>query len=409
MEATERRRETRLRFGSDEEYAWGWLIDHPQEAQALFARHHGTSPLCLCTPDGVPIHITRGSSHLFLARNPNTGHRHAWYCRFYSDADNEWAVAREGVQAEAVDDRVAVNTPGLVPPAAPSAVAPTAPPAINDDAVIDASCFPLGGNQPADMSAAGAALENLLARLWQMARFHRYTPAMAGKRGYWTVHRHLPLVAAELLLPNGQASLASMLFMPAPYRGREHRDEHHETVTRSLWEAERAAGGAFLVSGEVRDVVATEYGYALHLKHLPYKDLTLFLSRQVAERDIPGMLDTTTPAAGRRWVMASVARSGRGNLRALAVGMLQSTEDLIPIAGDAEMALADALVRAGRRFARLTPNDTGSTFLLFDAGAERGMPLKIVAAHSGRGWEWAYPDEPLPALPPFTTREDIAR
>lgn len=390
MEAIDRRRQVRLRFG-EEVFEWGWLTDHPDQAQALFARHHGATPACLCVTPEIPIHITKGSRHFFLGRNPNTGSRHAWFCRFHTEPSNEWAVAGDEE---------------------PAAEAEQADPDVDPSLVL--GDFPIGKHAPADPESSGPALRTLLERIWAIARFNRWTPSMAGKRGYWTVERYAPLAATELTLPFAEgASVASLLLVPPPFRGAQHSHEHLQTLESRLRTVETGAnGGAFLVLGEIRAVSQTPYGHAVALKHTPYRDLQLYVSSAVAARDLSHLLDPDAlrrREGGRYWLLGSVARSQKGNLNLLAAGVMRTTEELLPVDTDAAAAVVERLVQDGRRFARtlaLGADGRPPVTLLLDAAHGRTVPLRVVENPTGKpGWEWCPEQTEMPAIPPPTPGE----
>jgi hypothetical protein len=203
-------------------------------------------------------------------------------------------------------------------------------------------------------------------------------------------------------------TVASLLFVPPPFRGAQQSHEHLQALESRLRAVEAAAnGGAFLVLGEIRAVSRTPYGYAVALKHTPYRDLQLYVSAAIAERDLGDLLDPDAlrrREGGRYWMLGSVARSQKGNLNLLAAGVMRTTEELLPVDSDAAAAIVERLVQGGRRFARtmmLGAEARSPVTLLLDTAPGRSVPLRIVASPTGKpGWEWCPAQDDMPAIPP---------
>ena len=178
-------------------------VDDPRLSAALTAAH-GTKlrPLCTCRSAGVPMYVARSGDHYIIKRMPNSGSQHHLDCDSY-EPPGELSGLGE-VSGSAIQEDIESGLTALK---------------------LDFSLSKAGGRkspvasgiEPESVRTDGAklTLRGALHYLWDEAGLSRWSPAMAGKRSWFVVRKHL-LQAAENKTTKG-AALGSLLFIPETF------------------------------------------------------------------------------------------------------------------------------------------------------------------------------------------------
>lgn len=253
------------------------------------------------------------------------------------------------------------------------------------------------------------------------AGFHRWSPAMEGKRSAAVLCKYLTAAARDMvvagvpLAPRMRVVQPSGLAVPsvdiptAPGAGVRQCASH-------------SMRARMLVIGEVQRSQEVGEALMLWLSRLPGE--SLFLEPAVW-RAVPADLRSMLLSAGRQalspvrpWV-AALVRQGSGSQQCVdAIAVVPMTATWIPVAELHALPLVDALVAQHRRFAVVLPTDSSRAdrlpaIWLLDAGP-KAVPLRLAhaaAAHATqhmkqgaptaqpwRYWIWQV-DSPMPPLP----------
>jgi hypothetical protein len=107
-------------------------------------------------------------------------------------------------------------------------------------------------------------LRGTLHYLWEQAGFHKWSPAMSGKRNWYVIRKFL-LQAAQAKFAKGQA-LNDLLYIPEPF-SLEHKDEIVQRRTALMAKLAAAAKNRshslMMLIAEVKEISAARYGYKL--------------------------------------------------------------------------------------------------------------------------------------------------
>lgn len=387
--------------------------DAAQWQQLLQQVHQSRErPLCLCRPAGVAMYVAC-HRHYGLKRLPGTGRLHHPSCPSHEAA----AVPLESTVASAAAP-CAAGKPRRVPPALELAL---------DFAWITrgtgARSLEHRGTRGESAGNGGPrmSLRELLMLLLVRAGFHRWSPAMEGKRSASVLCKYLTTAAWDLvvngapLAPRMRVVQPSGLAVPlidiptGPGPG----------VRQSASHSMRAR---MLVIGEVLRSERTGESLLLWLNRLRGESLLL---EPATWQTVPADLRSMLLSAGRQalspvrpWV-AALVRQGSGSQQCVdAIAVVPMTATWIPVAELHALPLVDALVAQHRRFAVVLPTDRCRAdklpaIWLLDAGP-KAVPLRLAhaaAAHETQhmeqgaavarpwpSWIW-HVDRPMPPLP----------
>lgn len=393
---------------------FGRVVDDATPAfEAALSSAYGRlpRPLCLCRVPGVEMYIAKVGRQFIIKRMPDSGYKHAPSC------------------------------PSFDPPASLSGFGDLAGGAIHTDALSGITTlkvdFPLsrgasgkteaklGGSKKTEQLEAQSAgsrlgLHGLLHYLWSEAGFHRWSPAMAGKRNWFVLRKYLMLAAGDKVV-RGQ-TLASMLFIPESF------DLEHKKAIALRREALFAhfSGGEgarplMLVLAEVKELRAARFGSKLLCKHLPdvpfhlREDIAAQVSKRFAA--MMGMWNTMEDLHLMVFGTCSVNGVGVPSMEAMTLTLVN--EQWLPVETPYDKTLVDTLVRARRRFdkglryqlasdvpvAAAVLTDCPDPVAMYVVTPQADEAYRSAISTLGRDsdfarWIWSCLDGEMPPLPP---------
>lgn len=361
-------------------------------------------PRCMCLVDGVEMYVARLGDRFIVKRMPDTGSRHAPDC------------------------------PSYEPPAEFSGLGQVLGSAITEDPVTGETKlkldFPLtkisgrsmmlpSGGDGGSVATDGTklSLRGLLHYLWDQAELTRWQPGFAGKRSWATVRKHL-MQAAEHKIARGQA-LQSRLYIPEVFTV-EQRDAINARRL-AQWARAAVSPGAsqplMLVVAEVKEFVASRYGYKAMVKHIP--DQAFAIDEQLyfrLGRHFETELGLWGTSDSLRMVMISTFKvSAAGLPTILELSLMPVTNQWLPVESVFELQLFDALVREGRSFIRglryglaggqafacATLTDTGSAPrpLCILSDRDHDTSASFIPEALPSAWVWWTQSDQMPPLP----------
>jgi hypothetical protein len=316
--------------------------DDPRLAAALAASHGSKlRPLCMCQSEGVPMYVARSGDRYIIKRMPNSGNQHDMDCDSYEPPAELSGLGE--VSGSAIQEDVESGLTALK---------------------LDFSLSKTGGRkapvasgiEPESVRTDGAklTLRGALHYLWDEAGLSRWTPAMAGKRSWFIVRKHL-LQAAENKTTKG-AALGSLLFIPEAFSV-ERKDELLQRRTARLAALSAPADGArklMVLVGEVKLVEPSRYGHKLVIKHLP--DVPFMLAEDLHKRMLKRFgNDIALWDSDESTHLVAVATFGIGPTGIASIeemALVVTSANWIPVEHVHDLQLVHMLTHAGRRFAK---------------------------------------------------------
>jgi hypothetical protein len=338
--------------------------DHPDfQAMAAAAHRQHIRPLCLCKAAGLEMYVACIGDRYILKRMPETGNQHALTCSSYEPPAGLSGLGEVQNAIRANYDDAGTTTLRLGFSLSRRQMA-----APRKD-------VPRLTNTGADQvrsDGARLSLRALLHYLWREAGLHRWVPAMAGKRSWYVIRKHL-LKAAESNFVGGRR-LADMLYIPEPFI----LEEKDAIAARRLAQFERlrhmrgADTSLFIVVGEVKEIGEARFGKRIVFKHLPdcafmlRSDIAARLERKfMQERELWNMFDDLHLVACGT---ASIGQSGIPAIEELTL-MLASAQWL-PFENSYEKIVVERLVAHNRRFEKC---------LRFNLAADKALATAVLS------------------------------
>lgn len=381
-----------------------FLIDstiwHPGDAgfqQALqTAYENDVRPRCLCTPDGVPMYVSRHGTWL-AKRMPLTGQAHDAGCPSFevplanSGLGIYWGKA---VQASSLGLALKLSF------------------GLRERATSASFANSVQERTPAKRdSVRGLGLRGLTHLLFEQAGLNRWSPAMAGKRHQGVIHKYL-MAAGQGCWVAGEC-LGDRLLVPEPFDVQTLRE-----VAQRRTDKLRALGrDRVLVCGEIKTVEAVGERVRVWVKHWP--DWPLWASAhlwQRVERSHRSIIEAQETSESLRLVLTALLQPLReGCYQVHSVALMLTTRQWVPLHRAFEESLIDRLVEDGRRFIKPLRYDLGEaalpTALLLDAGpepvalhllspfmSERERTQQLKVLEGSKAWVW-HTTQPWPGLP----------
>lgn len=296
-------------------------------------------PQCLCTSGGVEMYVARSGDKYVLKRMPNSGAEHYPTCSSY-DPPAELSGLGEvlgsaiNIQPDDGSTRLALGF------ALTRSAGRAAPTASNNESMS------------AHTDGTKLTLRGLLHYLWDEAGFTRWSPAMAGKRNWHVIRRHVLHAAADKAAKGNP--LADSLYVPEVFT----LDHKNELAARRTASITRIAGPSkgrhklMLVVAEVKDIAPSRFGHKIVFKHVP--DCP-FMVPDDLHRRLQKAFDIELAlweAIEHTHLMAigtfAVTTSGIPTLEQLALMVV--TDSWIPFESVFDKTLIDAFIAKGRPF-----------------------------------------------------------
>lgn len=319
-------------FGLGDEYA-----------PTLLASAHSRKqrPVCLCTRPPVAMYVAKVGTRHVLKRMPGTGSQHAPACDSYEpppELSGLGELAGAAIQ-EDIDKGVTHLRFGFGLSKQPGRVAPAPSGAEADSVKSDGKKL---------------TLRATLHYLWDQAGFHRWTPAMRGRRS-WPVIRKYLCQAAQDKRAKG-ADLDELLFVPEAFRLEDKLaiDQRRAVKLAPLAVAGSGTRKLMILVGEVKEVRDGRFGKKLVVKHLP--DYPFMLDMKLFQR-----LEKRFAAELALWdgmgdshliVIATFGVNTVGVATVEEAALMVVNEQWVPFENDSEHRLLQALVQQDRSFVK---------------------------------------------------------
>ena len=233
------------------------------------AYKHKVRPLCLCSPDKPEMYIARINNVYFLKKMPNSGCRHSLSCTLFdmpSELSGRGSLDNQAIKTSGSETDLKVDfsfTKKNIAHVA-SSITP------NDKTDIKAESPRLG-------------IRALLHYLYEEAGLNKWYPAMAGKRNWFIIRKHL--LAAAQGKQAKKNDLHDILLIPEPFkseRAEELKANRSNFLNRFKEGETNKASPMGLLVGEVKSIEPSRYGYKMVIKHMPEKPI--FLSESVHKK-----------------------------------------------------------------------------------------------------------------------------
>ncbi|MFM0265978.1 DUF1173 domain-containing protein [Paraburkholderia sediminicola] len=312
------------------------------DLKAYLADAHGEKirPLCMCTPIGVPMYVSKVGEHYVIKRMPNTGGIHAPDCASYEPPAELSGLGE--VKGEAIRENIEDGITTLKLDFSLSKTGTRAAPAPSGEAA-----------DAVRTDGAKLTLRGTLHYLWEEAGLNRWYPAMMGKRSWYIVRKYV-LQAAAGKVSRGEP-LGRWLYVPESFSA-----EHAAGITqrRIAHMAELAASKKtrklMIAIGEVKEIAESRYGFKIVAKHLP--DFPFMLSddlhRRLQKRFVNELALWDSIEDSRLVFIATfgLMSTGIASIETLAVMVVSA--NWIPFEHAYDKLMLDALTAHKRRFVK---------------------------------------------------------
>lgn len=373
------------------------------------AKRHGVRPVCLCREPGQPMYIASVSGRLTLKRMPNSGGNHAPSCDSYeppAELSGLGQVLGSAIQENPEDGMTALKL-GFSLTKTSGRAAPVLSATESDSVKTDGTKLTLRGT---------------LHYLWDQAGFNRWSPAMAGRRSWYTVRKYL-LQAADGKTTKG-SKLSELLYVPEPFSA-EHKDEIAQRrmafFSRATGRGANGSRSLLVAIGEVKEIASARFGHKIIFKHVP--DAHFMLNEDLHKRLVKRFeLELGLVGAVDGAHLIAIASFGVGDAGVASIeeiALMPVTENWIPFETNYDKLLIDKMTGADRRFVKglrynlasdrplacMVASDTGpmptAMYISTANGADSyHQALETLMTGSAmRSWIWRANEGEMPALP----------
>jgi hypothetical protein len=365
-------------------------------------------PLCMCRRKGVEMYVARAGERYVIKRMPDSGSSHQLECPSYEspfELSGIGEVMGTAIRTNPSDGTTALKFDFSMSRKGASGRAPA------------------GSGQTADQVRSDGAkltLRSVLHFLWSEAGFNKWFPAMAGKRSWFVIRKHLLAAAQDKVVKS--SALCDLMYMPESFT-LENKDAIQRRRVALFKKAVDSSGNAkqfMLLVAEVKEIGDARFGKKLIIKHAP--DCAFLLCDDLAKRlssRFAQELEMWTAMDDIRLVVIgtfSVSANGIPTMEALSLMLV--TDQWIPIEDSSDKTLVDRLSKEKRHFEKglrynLAPEKVIASAILVDTPAP--VALYVVPANvpvnydveldrlqrdSGlASWTWNPSTDTMPDLP----------
>ena len=370
-------------------------------------------PVCCCTHPPIEMYIAKVYDRYIVKRMPNTGNQHSPDCDSYEPPPELSGLGE--VMGSAIKENA---EKGLV------------------ELRCDFSMTKIAGRKPmlairedehdsVKSDGKRLTLRSLLQFLWESAGFHKWSPAMEGKRSWGVVRKHL-LASAEDKVLKGMP-LTERLYIPEAFTIEKKQGiVQRRSAQLSKIASQSGPRQLMVLVGEVKEIVPARYGHKIGVKHVPDFAFLLdeemhkaLLKRFEAEIDLWRGLDDV-----RLMVIATFSTGGSASYATLEeVSLMMTTRSWIPIDNVNDKEIIDRLTVAGRRFMKglrynlplskpmasavVTDTFPPTAMYVLPADADEGyLPTiqQLIEESNLASWLWDTNDFEPPELPPASQK-----
>lgn len=299
-------------------------------------------PTCPCRQPGQPMYIAKINGWFVVKRMPGTGGLHDPTCDHYEPPPELSGLGE--VMGTAIKENA-------------------------DEGVTELkfafSLAKVSGRKAAAASGAESdtvktegnklSLRALLHYLFDESGFNRWSPAMAGKRKWGVIQKHLYAAAANKVVKGG--ALAERLFIPETFV-LEKKDQITQRrmalVSKMAGSSHSGSQDLLVVIGEVKEITKARFGHKIIVKHLP--ELPLILNDDIHNRLLKRFaieLDLSNGIEDAHLMMIGTAGVSQSGVVIMdEVALMVTTGNWIPIEHIFDKQLIEALTAANRRFTK---------------------------------------------------------
>ncbi len=326
----------------------------------------------MCLPGGVEMVVARLAHQFILKRMPQTGARHRASCISYEPPQDATGLG------ELLGDAVVELDTGGVDVRVNFPLTRTS----GKSGVRQASVEP----SVVKPTNASVSLKALLHLLFSRAGFDRWSPAMAGKRNQWVIHKYL-MQAANGIFVKGQA-LSDRLYVPELFSQTTRVESSRRRREKlSVLYPHDGLSPLGLVIGEFKSSDVTAGLRRVWIRHMPDTPLMVKeVTWQRLEKMFGKLFEVKladTDAKVRLVIGALIRARSEYTYEIDSATLMMTTAQWIPVDEVYELALIQDLVDRGRRFWKPLRYDalTDKVFanvLLLDSGASP-TPLFVLS------------------------------
>jgi len=259
--------------------------DEPERQSILAAMYRKKErPVCPCKNPPIEMYIAKVGNRYIVKRMPDTGQLHSPDCDSYE------------------------------PPAELSGLGEVLGSAIKEDTEngiielrFDFSMTKMPGRPPVNATGpeedsvqtdgSRLSLRSTLHYLWEQAGFNKWTPAMAGKRSWRVIRKHL-LAATSDKVAKGKP-LPNQIYIPETF------SQESKAAIKQNWLglvarlSPKSSGPKqlMILIGEVKEITPARYGNQIVIKHAP--DIRFFLPADLQKKMESALL--TNSCSTRTW------------------------------------------------------------------------------------------------------------
>lgn len=311
--------------------------------EALLGAAYGARerPKCLCRPGGIDMYVARIDGRYVIKRMPYTADDHDPACTSYEPPPELSGLGE--VLGSAIIEVPEQNATTLKLQFALTKSSGRAAPKPGD-----------GDGDSVKTDASKLSLRALLHFLWEQAGFHKWSPAMQGKRN-WAVLRKYLLQAARHKHVKG-LDLSDVLYIPEPFTVERKQAIAHRRTAQLAHIAE--TGGhqgprrLMVLIAEVKDFSPSRNGHKLVARHSA--DFPFMLGPGMHERLLKRFeqeLSLWESIEGTHLVtIATFGVNQAGVATVEEMALMVTTDNWLPFENRAEKNLIDMLSTDGRRF-----------------------------------------------------------
>ena len=345
-----------------------WLDQNIDAGQRIMKSHKASHPRCLCKGEpGVPMYIAQRNIY-YLAKMPGTGPSHSPDCPSYElphEASGLKFYDKDAIQEK--DD----GTINISVRASLGIAGERSGQKLEDKP-------PLHRNRRSSIRLLG-----LLQLLWERSALNRWSPAMKGKRAYWTIHKYLLLAARDMVIK--KKPLLDHLYIPKSFSSKkvEEIEEQRAKIFEKVLHNDKGEDKRMVVIGEVKSFKPSTYSMGVHLKHA---NLTFWMAEKVNEQyqhsfwndQNIGEIDLSDRHI---IVIMTVEETKSGNFQIREIASMETTKHFIPIYSSTESHIAQILVDQDRQFIKpmryeASKDEVFPDFLLLDVG-DAAVPMEV--------------------------------
>lgn len=366
-------------------------------------------PLCLCTEPGIPMYVAHVHGKYWVKRMPNSGSTHLPACETYEPPAELSGLGE--VMGSAIQENPDEGTASLKFDFSLSKNGSRSAPTPSD---VEADSVKTSGTK--------LSLRGTLHYLWEEAGLNRWTPAMAGKRSWYVIHKYL-YQAADNKLAKGM-NLSDVLYIPESFSLDKKEEINQRRVARMMkhHEPHKKSRRLMIAIGEVKSIAPSRFGQKIILKHLP--DCHFMMNDDLHARllkrfNLALALWDALPET-HLMMIGTFGVSATGIPSLEEVALINVTENWIPFENTFDKTLLDALTQAQRPFSKglrynLAPTKPLACVVLSDTPSQATAMYiypptaseetinemdTLIGESKLASWMWHVADESMPTLPP---------